>query len=118
MPPHSVCQNSQFELRRDLPQNHAQLSLRRGQVLPNAFMLRVDVSGVVLHPSNATGLGVAIIRDIVDMALKSPKRYLSFTVNVVLFHKQHTLDIKRGVPLSLVLPKRLASGANHAGWEM
>ena len=47
-------------------------------------MLRVNVSGVVLHPGNAAGLGVAVVRNIVDMALKSPKRCLSFTVNAVL----------------------------------
>lgn len=117
MLPHSVCQNSQFELRRDLSQNHAQLSLRRGQILPNASMLRVYVSGIVLHPGNAAGLGVAVVCYIVDVALKSPKRCLSFTVNAVLFRKQNTQGIKRGVPWSLVLPMRLAICANYAWCE-
>lgn len=117
MLPYSVSHDSQFELRCDLPQNHAQLPLRRGQILPNASMLWVYVSGIVLHPGNAAGLGVAVVRDIVDVALKSPKRCLSFTVNAVLFRKQNTLSIKRGVPLSPVLPMRPAICANHAGWE-
>ena len=116
MLPRSVCHDSQFELCRDLSKDHTQLSLRRGQVLPDAFMLRVDVSGVVLHPGNAAGLGVAVVRNIVDMALKSPKRCLSFTVNAVLFHEQNTLGSNRRVPLSPVLPMRLAICANHAGW--
>ena len=80
-------------------------------------MLRVYVSGVVLHPGDAAGLGVAVVCDIIDMALESPKRCLSFTVNAVLFRKQNTQGIKRGVPWSLVLPMRLAIGANCAWWE-
>jgi hypothetical protein len=81
----TLCQNSQFELRRNLPQNHTQLALWRGQVLPGAFVLRVDVSSIVLHPSNAPGLGVAVVCDIVYMALESPERRLSFIVNAELF---------------------------------
>jgi hypothetical protein len=36
---------------------------------------------ILLHPRNAGRLGVAVIRDIVDMALESPERRLSFLVN-------------------------------------
>lgn len=118
MLPHSVCHDSQFELRRDLPQNHAQFSLRRGQILPGAFMLWVDVSGIVLHPGNAPGLGVAVVCDIVDVALKSPKRCLSFSVNAVLSCGLDTMCVRRkSVPLSPVLPMRLAIGVNCAWWE-
>lgn len=80
-------------------------------------MLLIYVSGIVLHPGDAAGLGVAVVCDIIDMALKSPKRCLSFTVNAVLFRKQNKPGVKRGVPLSPVLPMRLAIYANHVGWE-
>jgi hypothetical protein len=59
-------------------------------------MLRVDVSGIVLHPGNAPGFGVAVVCDIVDVALKSPKRCLSFIVNAVLSCEQNTLCVRRG----------------------
>ena len=81
-------------------------------------MLAVDVSGIVLHPGNAPGLGVAVVCDIVDVALKSPKRCLSFTVNAVLFCEQNTMCVQeKSVPLSPVLPMRLAICANYAWWE-
>jgi hypothetical protein len=65
----TILQNSQFKLRRNFPQNHPQLSLRRAQILPSISMLRINVSSILLHPRNAPRLGVAVIRDIVDMAL-------------------------------------------------
>ena len=81
-------------------------------------MLAVDVSGIVLHPGNAPGLGVAVVCDIVDVALKSPKRRLSFTVNAVLLCEQNASCVQRGnVPLSPALPMRLAIGANCAEWQ-
>jgi hypothetical protein len=111
----NICQNSQFELRRNLPQDHSQLSLRRAQVLPSISMLWVYVPGIVLHPSNAPRFGVAVVRDIVDMALESPERHLSFAVNAVL---RQTVRPEGSIPWSPVLPKRQASGASRAGWEM
>lgn len=95
--PNSTSQaNLQLEIRRNLPQNHPKFSLRRAQILPSTSMLRINEPSILLHPSQAPRLGVAVIRDIVDMALESPERRLSFIVNVVLCAQATKLHVVLG----------------------
>ena len=62
-------QHSQLKLCRDLPQDQSYLPLRRPQVVPSTPIRRVLQFRVVPHPSNTSGLGVAIVHHIVHMSL-------------------------------------------------
>jgi hypothetical protein len=71
-------QHSQLELRRNLPQDQSYLPLRCPQIVPSTPIRWVLQLGIVPHPSNTSGLGVAIVHHVVHMSLKSPGQYLSF----------------------------------------
>ena len=86
MLPRSVCHDSQFELCRDLSKDHTQLSLRRGQVLPDAFMLRVDVSGVVLHAMVWTD-GLAVLYGTSEARPYAISRALAVLAHLAMSHR-------------------------------
>ena len=64
------CCPYKLELRRNLPQNQT-IPMWQHQVIPTLRILRVNVTAILLHPFNASRLGIAVVENVVDMTLSA-----------------------------------------------